>query len=127
MTDVAGMELIYEGEEYAGMRTQVLVEPDIGPGGGRHVYKVLHVKSDSRARFLRIDFQRGPVVEVGVNGIQDEGLLQVLIDRLRSFQAGPYSCRENALALTKLEEAFHWMEARKRDRIARNVEGRNQA
>lgn len=31
MTDVSGMELIYEGAEYAGMRTQVLVEPDDGP------------------------------------------------------------------------------------------------
>ena len=47
----------------------------------------------------------------------------MLIDRLRGFQAGPFGCRENALALTKLEEAMHWLHHRTRGRMARGVEG----
>lgn len=52
-----------------------------------------------------------------------EALLAILIDRMRSFQAGPYSCRENALALTKLEEAQMWLLQRTRARMSRGVEG----
>jgi hypothetical protein len=120
------MDLVYEGSTYAGCGTLVYVEGEDGPGGGRHRYRVEHLTVGGLGSALEIIFQEGPVVEVGVNGVQDEGLLAVLIDRLRRFQAGPYSCRENALALTKLQEAFHWMEARKQERIKRGVEGKNQ-
>lgn len=72
-----------------------------------------------------ICFQHGPVQD-GINGISNEVLLSILIDRIRGFQEGPLSCRENALAITKLEEAMHWLHARTRDRIARGVEGRDE-
>lgn len=62
-----------------------------------------------------------------VNGCNEqleiEALLAVIIDRLQCFQAGPYACRENAIALTKLEEAMMWLQKRTRDRLARGVEG----
>lgn len=54
-------------------------------------------------------------------------VLAVVIDRLRSHQSGPYSCRENACALTKCEEALHWMRQRADNRAARGVLGTNQA
>ena len=73
---------------------------------------------------VTLHFQRGAVKEVGVNGISDEALLAILIDRLRSFQSGEVSCRQNACALTKLEEAQHWMKDRTQDRKRRGVEGR---
>jgi hypothetical protein len=66
---------------------------------------------------------RGPIGEVGVNGVTHEALLAILIDRMQAFQKGPYSCRENALALTKLEEAVHWLNARTARRTAQGVEG----
>ena len=37
-----------------------------------------------------------------------------------------FPCRENALTITKIEEAIHWQEARTKDRIRRNVEGKNE-
>ena len=54
-------------------------------------------------------------------------LLAIVIDRLRAFQAGPFACRENALALTKIEEAQHWLLHRTRARMTRGVEGKNAA
>ena len=75
---------------------------------------------------LKILFQNGPIAEAGVNGITQEVLLAILMDRLRSFQSGPYACRENALALTKLEEAQHWLQARTIGRMKRGVEGTHQ-
>lgn len=72
-----------------------------------------------------IGFQNGPILEAGVNGISQEALLAIVIDRLRSFQAGQYSCRENAVALTYIENALMWLQKRTRDRMARGVEGTN--
>lgn len=68
-------------------------------------------------------FQNGPLKETGVNGVSAEALLAIVEHRLTCFQAGPYACRENAIAFTKLQEAMHWLHHRTRERIARNVEG----
>ena len=72
---------------------------------------------------MSLSFQNGPIKEAGVNGITHEVLLAVLIDRMRSFQDGDYACRENAIALTKLEEALMWLNKRTQGREARGVEG----
>lgn len=74
-----------------------------------------------------IKFQMGPVQEVGFNGLTDEALLAIVIDRIQGFQRGPFSCRENALAVTNLEQAMHWLEHRSRDRERRQVEGTSKA
>ncbi len=73
--------------------------------------------------FGHILFQNGPIKEFGVNGCHQEDLLAIVIDRLRSFQAGEFSCPENNLALIKLEEAMHWLNCRTNSRINRGVEG----
>jgi hypothetical protein len=70
-----------------------------------------------------VDFQEGPIKEVGVNGVCNEDLIAMVICRLQHFQAGPYSCRENALAITKLEEALLWLRKRTMGREQRGVEG----
>jgi hypothetical protein len=99
----------------------VVDEP--GPGGANHAYVV----SDSQNRFppLTLGFQNGPIGSdgTGVNGITQEVLLSIVADRLRSFQQGEYACRENALALTKVEEALHWLHHRTKARMERGVEG----
>ena len=48
--------------------------------------------------------QNGPIAEAGAKGVTQEVLLVIIADRLRSFQAGPYACKANACALTKIEE-----------------------
>lgn len=89
-------------------------------GGASHNYGVQgHAGEVAHS----IKFQKGALKDAGFNGISDEALLAILIDRLRGFQSGPFSCRENALALTKLEESLHWLNARTKDRMARGVEG----
>jgi hypothetical protein len=100
---------------------------ELGPGGAHHCYGIVSTEprhSDQPpAVMCPIRFQEGPIGTHGVNGISNEALLAVVIDRLECFQRGQYSCRENALALTKLQEAMHWLHHRTRDRIARGVEG----
>jgi hypothetical protein len=72
---------------------------------------------------LEVSFQNGPLNEAGINGTTNEHLLAILIDRMRAFQSGPFTCRENALALTKLEEAVMWLNQRTANREAHGVEG----
>jgi len=96
-----------------------------GAGGASHQYLAAwpFMEGPGIAGSVAIRFQNGPIAENGVNGVTQEALLAIVIDRLRSFQAGPYSCRENALALTKCEEALMWLQKRTRDRMRRGVEG----
>lgn len=65
---------------------------------------------------------------MGYNGTQSEVVLGVLIDRYKHFQtmeSGKYACRENAIIITKLEEALMWDQKRTNDRKKQGVEGRN--
>lgn len=103
-------------------RIEISVLDEPGAGGANHHYAV---DVDGSENGLDVHFQNGPIAENGVNGVTQEVLLAIVIDRLRSFQAGPFACRENAIALTKCEEALHWLQTRTRARMARGVEGKN--
>lgn len=105
------------------LMVSVMDEP--GAGGACHKYFIsIPSKVDGLPEAgTHIDFQNGPIKEVGVNGLTHESLLAILIDRMRSFQAGPYSSRANAIALTHMEEALMWLQQRTRERIKRGVEG----
>lgn len=98
----------------------VLDEP--GQGNACHKYNITINGSNFRCD---IDFQNGPILEFGFNGVSNEALLAVVEDRLLGFQAGQFACRENALALTHLQESLMWLQKRTRDRLARGVEGTN--
>lgn len=73
-----------------------------------------------------VRFQKGPVLENQLNGITGEALLAVVKHRLECFQSSEFACRENAIALTKIDEALLWLEKRTRDRIKRGVEGKQE-
>jgi hypothetical protein len=115
---------IVSGDQAAQLEVLVLDEP--GAGGANHEYSIGTNENGVHTQFERIEFQNGPIKEQGVNGITQEALLAIVIDRLRSFQAGPFSCRENAIALTHCEEALMWLQRRTVTRIKRGVEGTNQ-
>jgi len=104
--------------------TQVFACDERGQGNANHSYAIRRVDDDESANDLgNVIFQNGPIKESGVNGVMNEDLIAIVIDRMQGFQAGDYRCRENALALTKLEEALHWLRHRTNAREARGVEG----
>lgn len=70
-----------------------------------------------------IHFQEGPIKECGVNGVMNEDLLIMVIRRLEGFQNSEFKCRENACAITKLEEALLWLRKRTMGRENRGVLG----
>lgn len=101
---------------------EVCDEP--GPGGANHLYLVRGVDGNIMAR---INFQEGGIQEVGVNGLTNEVLLAIVIDRLRGFDQGPFSTIDNALALHGCLQAIGHLRARTIKRRSRGVEGRSVA
>lgn len=108
-------------------RTKVVSLDEPGQDGACHKYEILSAEqSDTPAVFGCVYFQDGPVGKVGVNGCHQEDLLAIVIDRLQHFQKGDYVCKENALALIRVEEALLWLRHRTDSRAARGVKGTSQ-
>lgn len=76
---------------------------------------------------IQIIWQNGPLGRgadrLAPNGAFVEGVIQAALGRLQHYQGTKFKCRENALAITKLEEALHWCQHRTADRERREVEG----
>lgn len=132
---------------------KIIATDQPGPGGANHEYSIWLATEPSRTTPLAdLSLQNGPIGEAGFNGISNEALLAIVIDRMRGFQhgrkpatslgrtgeqsvatdnntefdfnsRGKYASRDNACALTHLEEALMWLQKRTRDRMARGVEG----
>ena len=76
---------------------------------------------------VRLKFHEGTVqCPADCNGLTVEALLAVVIDRMQTYQKSQFSCRENSLAITKLEEAKLWLLSRTLERKQRGVEGTHQ-
>ena len=122
----------------ANEKLNIVAMDEPGAGGACHHYQIFGFNTRTNASdpfvarhgqpasYTTILFQNGPIGEVGVNGITHEALLEILIDRLRSFQAGPYACEENRWALDNLVAAQALLQTRTRNRMARGVEGTNE-
>lgn len=97
-----------------------------GNGGANHEYLIRTSLDGCIQDLASVQFQNGARKETGsIHGVIDTDLLEVVRDRLKSFQSGPFASRENACALTHIEEALMWMNRRVEDRIERNVLGTN--
>ena len=116
-------------------QVEIAVGDDPGAGGAHHVYwinwKAHREVGTAKGGYTLpqtclIPFQNGPIKEFGVNGITQEALLAIIIDRLRCFQAGPFACEDNAVALAQCQSALHTLQNRTRTRMARGVEGTNE-
>ena len=81
-------------------------------------------------RGLTIEWQRGTLGRDNdrqePNGAFVETVIEAARQRIAFYQKasnGKFACRENAIAITKIEEALLWLNKRTQDREARQVEG----
>ena len=76
---------------------------------------------------LDIVWQNGPLgrgaLRTDPNGAFVETVIDAARQRIEYYQASKFKCRENAIAITKLEEALLWLNKRTSDRERREVEG----
>lgn len=66
--------------------------------------------------------QSGTARENGINGLQASDLILFIEELIKSLN-NKFSCRENSITITKLQEAHHAQIDRTIDRIKRVVEG----
>lgn len=93
-------------------------EQDVRP------HNFVYVRNDVNS--LSFTLQNGPVKEVGVNGCQVDTVIEAAKAIVEGLNA-KFPCRENAMVITKLDEALMWSAKRKADREARGVEGQSKA
>lgn len=84
----------------------------------------IYVRHDKNS--LAFTIQNGPVKENGLNGCQVDTVIEAAKVMLEGLNK-QFPCRENSAAITKLDEALHWLEHRRKDRERRSVEGTAQA
>ena len=80
------------------------------------------IEINTMGNSIAFNIQDGAIKENGVNGCQVDTIIEtakIIIEGLNKN----FPCRENALVITKLEEALMWSNKRKQDRILRGVEG----
>ena len=112
--------------------TKVLEEADY-KYNAPHTFNVIKAQEETSEEhngenlvLSEIHFQEGPIKECGVNGVTNEDLLVMVVRRLEGFQNSEFKCRENACAITKIEEALLWLRKRTMGRENRGVEGTNE-
>lgn len=105
-----------------GKLNDVYTKDEKGNGNAHHVYEICKV--DTSEVVGEINFQHGARFEDGsANGVATMDLLEICRNQLTCFQSGEFATRENALALTHIEEALLWLNKRAEDRLERNVLG----
>lgn len=123
-----------EGSVEKCIQVWALDEPGIG--GGCHEYEIVlsvpHPNNDGLMDAFdetstKIKFQKGAIHEAGINGITNEALLAIVIDRLDGFANGPFSNAQTMHALNHCRLAVEALEERTRERAARGVEGKHVA
>jgi hypothetical protein len=89
------------------------------PTGGRTVMRTVGGGPDA----IHIEWQDGVVQDGVQNGAFVEDVIEAARQRIMFFNSRPESrCRENSVAITKLEEALQWLDWRTRARLLQNVE-----
>ena len=128
------MERVLDNPIRENKLTEVVCLDQPGAGGACHQYVIRN--RETKDVYAVMHFQEGPVREVakeagksgevladGVNGMHQEDLLAIVIDRLEHFMLGDYPSEENGEALSSVKEAVFWLNYRTAKRERRGVEG----
>lgn len=95
---------------------QNINDDDGNPGGGTFT-----------GTGIKIEWQNGPLGRGAErkepNGAFVETVINAAKQRIEYYQESKFNCRENAMAITKLDEALLWLNKRTLDRENRQVEG----
>jgi len=117
-----------------GLKNHITLEAMMPPGrgGASTVYRARFKDNEGTEREHLLVFQDGPIGEQGVNGLTNEVLLAIVLDRLEGFQGGEFPCQANEDAYQRLQGAIMDVDAamtalheRTRERTSRGVEGQH--
>lgn len=84
------------------------------------------IEINHNANSIKFVLQNGPVNEVGLNGCQIDTIIEASTIILEGLNQ-KFPCRENSIAITKLEESLMWLNKRTAYRERKDVEGHSKA
>lgn len=103
------------------VEVRIFATGPLNPGGANNSYVVGEVAEEKITNCLGvIQFQSGHPGEQGRNGVTLEALLAICLDRLQSFQHGPFPSRYNESALQNIERAIESLKDRTREQERNN-------
>jgi hypothetical protein len=108
------------------VNSEFVTDEDGNPTGGRTEMMVAFYPEDgaegSLIHAIDINWQDGIIGDNGQNGAFVEDVLEAVRQRIMFFNSTKFRCRENSLAITKIEEALQWLDWRTRQRLLQDVE-----
>lgn len=114
-------ETLYRGlNVQSGIIAQNLTDDDDNPSGGCVVGKGIDIQWQNGARATDSEMMKDS------NGAFVEDVLWAALQRLQYFQDSKYRSRENAMAITHIEEALGALNLRRLARSMRGVEGKHE-
>ncbi len=92
---------VVANEIYITPGSVMIHEKDFKFNAPHHFIVIKHTEDEEKKilGFQRINFQEGPIKEVGINGLTNEDLIVMVIERLEGFQNSEFACADNADAL----------------------------
>ncbi len=101
------------------------MNPETNSTGEKNIYQLANFKIPNPT-YQEVIFYKLNKDGTSEDGTTLEEMLRVCIERLTDLNS-KFPCRENSLAITKMEEARMWLYKRTEDRINRGVEGKHVA
>lgn len=89
------------------------VESGVDDNKMPHDFEIKSVVDDKP--LCSLHFQQGNPFDVGINGIRNEDLIRILIERIKTYEKFDSESIEDENALSRLHEAYYWI-AQKRSK-----------
>jgi len=109
---------------------EIFAGPIVSPGNASQIYELTYPYTHPESYELdQTGFESVALefVTLDNGGVTNEALLAIVIDRLEGFQAGPFACDENQLALDSAKASLEFLKMRTKERQARGVENTHQS
>lgn len=104
------------------VQSDFITDKDGNPTGGETEMVVASPQHEGEECVLHVVWQNGMVGPKGQNGAFVEDVLEAARQRLLFFNSTKFRCRENSVAITKIEEALQWLDWRTRQRLLQDME-----
>lgn len=104
------------------VKSEFTTDGDGNPTGGKTSMVLSRPGEVNDLAALVINWQDGIVGDNGQNGVFVEDVIEAVLQRLRFFQTSKFRCRENAIAITHIEDGLGRLDLRTRARLVEGVE-----
>lgn len=103
-----------------------------GKSHASYNFFVKSVRGGEWSKSLNVRFHQGPLLEenpdgsvrqLPVQGVTNEAVLAMVLDRLEVFQKGKFACNQNQFAIERIKEAIDALKAREAERFKAGIVG----